>query len=81
MTIAIEYGVEICIEGNITINWIQEKTRESSQTHLTLQHHPSEDPRMLCAPFALSSLGVLRLHGHLLQSTISLLTKLHNQYS
>ena len=46
------------------------------QTHLPLQLHPSVDPCMLCAPFAMSSLCVLGLDAHPSQSTISLLTKL-----
>ena len=59
MTIAIAYGVDICIEVNITINCKKKrKGLESSQTHLTLQHHPSVDPRMVCASSAPSSITV-----------------------
>ena len=46
-----------------------------------MQLHPSVDPRMVCAPFAPSSFGVLFLQRHPSQSTISLLTKLTYQYS
>ena len=45
-----------------------------------MQFHPSVDPRMVCAPFVPSSLGVLFLQRHPSQSTISLLTKSHINY-
>ena len=60
----------------------QQKTRDLIQTHLSLQLHPSVDPCMLCAPFALSSLGVLRLQCHPVTVHHQPFNKLHiNQYS
>ena len=59
MTIAIAYGVDICIEGNITINCIQEKRSGIKSNSLnTAAYHPSVDPCMLCAPSVTSSITV-----------------------
>ena len=69
MSIAIACGVHICIGRQPYNSDARENKRIKSISPLQL--HPSMDPHMLCALFAPSSLGVLHLHAHPSQSTIS----------